>query len=551
MAFGTADSEKMRITSNGSVGIGTTSLNWNYGLLTPLQIRNASIYAYDTYELGIQTNAYYDGSWKYQSTNTNTTFQISLGNGNAIKFNYANSGSAGGTFTWSEAMRITSTGNVGVGVSSLGSWDSTIKAIEVGTTGNFYGGYNSSASVIYLGTNAYYNSGWKYATSLSYKAQLLDAGGGNWHFQNAASGSAGGAITWTSLMKITDAGNLNFYNSTSQLAFYGANNFQINFGMVYNGSNLIATATAGGRIVMTDVGYEFKTFSGVTVGNTVTDASRMKITNEGYVGIGTTSPSVKLEVYDTASSMTNNPGNSQIRASASSTQWLSLGYDTSVNAGFIQSAQSGVAWRPTVLNRMGGNVMIGTGTDNGYKLNVGGSIYAETSIVAQGGMYAGGGIGFQGNLVGDYGYSIGMNSNTQVAGNAWYMQISTSWSNNFRFFYGGTGVGAGSAKAQIDTSGNYSALSDINKKKDIVLSTLGLNEILQLKPSTFKFKDDENEEEQIGFIAQEVKDVIPHAYYEDVEGDDKFIGLKYNAIVPVLVKAIQELKAEIEILKNS
>jgi hypothetical protein len=51
---------------------------------------------------------------------------------------------------------------------------------------------------------------------------------------------------------------------------------------------------------------------------------------------------------------------------------------------------------------------------------------------------------------------------------------------------------------------------------------------------------------ELGFIAQEVKDLIPEAYVES--GD--FIGLNYNAIVAALVKSVQELKAEIETLKN-
>jgi hypothetical protein len=197
-----------------------------------------------------------------------------------------------------------------------------------------------------------------------------------------------------------------------------------------------------------------------------------------------------------------------------------------------------------IILKANGNVTIGTDTDNGYKLNVSGNIYASSNI------YANSSIGATGTIYTDYGYGFALNSNNQVAANGWHFYVSTSFSNNLRFFYGGVGVGQGTARAQIDTSGNYSALSDINKKKDIALSVLGLNEVLQLKPSTFKFKDDVNEEEQLGFIAQEVKDIIPHAYYEDAEGDDKFIGLKYNAIIPVLVKAIQELKAEMDILKQ-
>jgi len=62
--------------------------------------------------------------------------------------------------------------------------------------------------------------------------------------------------------------------------------------------------------------------------------------------------------------------------------------------------------------------------------------------------------------------------------------------------------------------------------------------------------DDESASKELGFIAQEVKEFIPQAYVENGENDEKFIGLNYNSIVAVLVKAVQELKEEIEQLKN-
>ncbi len=283
----------------------------------------------------------------------------------------------------------------------------------------------------------------------------------------------------------------------------------------------------------------------------------------GNVGIGTTSPVWMLEINkDTTSGSTggypaisvNNPnaaGYAGYYFYAGTTQKGGIEYSNSANSfSFYNNGSE----RMRITS--GGNVLIGTTTDNGYKLNVSGSIYSSSSIVSNGSMYAVGGIGSQGGIYIDYGYAYGLNSNTQNAANAWNFYVSSSFSNNIRFFYGGTSVGSGTAKAQIDTSGNYSALSDFNKKKDIALSTLGLAEVMQLKPSTFKFKDDENQIEQIGFIAQEVKDIIPQAYYEDEEGDDKFIGLKQTAFIPVLVKAIQELSAdltsakqEIELLK--
>jgi hypothetical protein len=98
-------------------------------------------------------------------------------------------------------------------------------------------------------------------------------------------------------------------------------------------------------------------------------------------------------------------------------------------------------------------------------------------------------------------------------------------------------------KAQINmTTGVYTPLSDINKKKDFENSTLGLSAILELKPTLYRFKNEDNTNKHLGFIAQEVKDFIPQAYVES----DNFIGLNYNPIVAVLVKAIQELNEKLQ-----
>jgi hypothetical protein len=108
--------------------------------------------------------------------------------------------------------------------------------------------------------------------------------------------------------------------------------------------------------------------------------------------------------------------------------------------------------------------------------------------------------------------------------------------------------GAPSVVATINGgSGAYTALSDINKKKDFEESTIGLNEVLQLKPTLFRFKDaEEGSQKELGFIAQEVKEIIPQAYVEH----DEFIGLSYNPIIAVLTKAIQELKTQNDALQS-
>lgn len=74
----------------------------------------------------------------------------------------------------------------------------------------------------------------------------------------------------------------------------------------------------------------------------------------GNVGIGTTAPGARLQVtadgtFQTWLTGSTNPNNR-----------LYLGYDTTGDFGSIQAITEGVAFRPLVLQRLGGNVGIGT-----------------------------------------------------------------------------------------------------------------------------------------------------------------------------------------------
>ena len=136
--------------------------------------------------------------------------------------------------------------------------------------------------------------------------------------------------------------------------------------------------------------------------------------------------------------------------------------------------------------------------------------------------------------------------NLQNASNGYAFGINTGCT-QFEFFNGGLALIATINGA----TGVYTPLSDVNKKKDFEASTIGLKEVLQLKPTLYRFKDGEDDaEKDLGFIAQEVKEFIPQAYVESGDEDNKFIGLNYNPIVAVLVKAIQEQNQMITSLQN-
>jgi hypothetical protein len=95
-------------------------------------------------------------------------------------------------------------------------------------------------------------------------------------------------------------------------------------------------------------------------------------------------------------------------------------------------------------------------------------------------------------------------------------------------------------------------------KENIIDSPYGLEEILQLQPRKYFRTDDQKEE--IGFIADEVASVIPEivptikkSFFTKKEEDVELIpsGVDYARLTPILVKAIQELKAEFDAYKTT
>jgi hypothetical protein len=125
--------------------------------------------------------------------------------------------------------------------------------------------------------------------------------------------------------------------------------------------------------------------------------------------------------------------------------------------------------------------------------------------------------------------------------------------NNLYISYLGTGTVYSNGGVLTNTNP-----SDANLKENITDLTFGLNEILQLRPVSYDWKNNvANQSTQYGFIAQEVQKVLPQLVtefdsYEDEkrEVSIKRLGLDKDAIFVSLVKAIQELEARIKQLEN-
>jgi hypothetical protein len=95
----------------------------------------------------------------------------------------------------------------------------------------------------------------------------------------------------------------------------------------------------------------------------------------------------------------------------------------------------------------------------------------------------------------------------------------------------------GDTIAQDVTVSELNCLSDRTLKKDIVTMENALDIIQQLRPVKYKWNKQNNEQEHIGFIAQEVEKVIPSIVNQTNTGVK---AIAYQKIIPLLTQGIQE-----------
>jgi len=113
-------------------------------------------------------------------------------------------------------------------------------------------------------------------------------------------------------------------------------------------------------------------------------------------------------------------------------------------------------------------------------------------------------------------------------------------------------AGSGSRTVNASPTGVLSATSDSRLKEEVLAAPLpGLAEIMQLEPRAYKWVDDiekrgENAAVEIGFFADQVKDIIPSAA---PMGNDGYYGFYDRAVIAALTKAVQEQQAIITALE--
>ncbi len=146
-----------------------------------------------------------------------------------------------------------------------------------------------------------------------------------------------------------------------------------------------------------------------------------------------------------------------------------------------------------------------------------------------------------------------------------YIKGGTYNGTNVAYINGDTGTGYFADKVGIATAPATYALSvsgtiasntdvivtsDIRLKNELPDTVQGLEAVDKLRPIKYTLKDDEDENPKthLGFSAQELLDIVPEVVRQ--ADDDGYYSVAYQKLVPVLVKAIQELTEEVRELKK-
>lgn len=164
--------------------------------------------------------------------------------------------------------------------------------------------------------------------------------------------------------------------------------------------------------------------------------------------------------------------------------------------------------------------------------------------------------GYQNTIVGaSAGITLTTGQNNVILG---YGAEPASASSNNNVYLGNTSM------SNLYFSGNIIATSDSRDKTDVVDSTYGVEFIEKLRPVEYTWNrrhlqpgddnDNINGKRRVGLIAQELLEIMPDNENEVLnlvnEDNPERYHVGYNNLIPILVKSVKDLKAEVDTLKQ-
>jgi hypothetical protein len=302
LGFNTNNSEQMRLTSTG-LGIGTSSPT------RKLTVSGSGVFTDGTNDLTV---------WNDGSVGTNGSVNL--------KFN------TNGTLR----ATLDTSGNLGLGVTPSAS---TIAQFEGGSNLILVGRGN-----VYASNNATFNSGWKYISTAV--AALYNISGAEHRWFNAASGTAGNAITFTQAMTLDASGNLLVGKTSPTYAASNRSTFEIN----NTDSSIIALQYGGANgyylQVSSAAGYLWNSANTPLVFGT-NNTERARITSGGdlLLGITTFNTTSGGFAFQPTSAAFFSTGHAT--GTATGTEYANYAYNGAVIGSITQNSTTGVLYNIT------------------------------------------------------------------------------------------------------------------------------------------------------------------------------------------------------------
>ena len=522
----TSKTEAMRIDSSGNVGIGTSIPTEKLSILGGHVSVGDSTGANGTEFLLEGYRELYNAA-KYGNTSIRTTYSTTT-NASDMLFYTA----SGGTNT-AEAMRIDSSGNVGVGTSSPSDYYATELVVDASDEGGI-SVVNGTTETGYLMFADGTSGTDRYSGYLSYD-----------HNVDALTSRSAGYINFmtsggTERMRIDSNGNIAIGGTS-------ASNFS---GYV----TLDLRDTTGGLIDFSEAGAGVYARIQAVVNNSLNifnrqayplilgtnDTERMRIDSSGRVGIGTSSPSAKLEVIHGNVSQ----GNGVTFGRTASQSWDFWG-DSGANVLYSKgnfaiigtSDSQDLSFRTNNTDRMridtSGNVLINQSSSN--------LTYGKLQVSA-GGETAG-----FGGIVGFFDTDGSVASSNLIQLLAFSGDTDATGGQFIRFSDSNSTMG--SVSAASGTTVSYNTSSDRRMKENIVDASSQLDVINNIQIREFDWI--KNGHHEVGVIAQELNEVIPNVVQEGGEDvNEEPWGVDYGKLTPYLIKAMQEQQTIINDLKT-
>jgi hypothetical protein len=392
-------------------------------------------------------------------------------------------------------------GNLGLGVTPS-AWGSNFKAQQLGNYGAFIAAQTNQPQV-HIGANAFYNgTNWTYINNSQATRYYQASGSHVWE----TAGAGTGTITFTQAMTLDASGNLGVGSTNPSVTGYGkAVRLQGTGNAAYEVTDgtvtTVMVSTAGSLgVVRTDSNHP------LVFGTNGTE--RMRIDTSGRLIVGASSATGSNQV--------------EIQTGLTNGLWVQTGSISSSNyiADFRNGSNTPVlqltADNTTLVN---GNLLVGTTSGTSYKLNLKTSAASQSAIGTAG---TSGDTAFQSILISKFDND------------------STTSQNFIQFQINNGGANCGKITANGANTAAFGSTSDQRVKENIVELPSQLANIMALRPVEFDYLESYGGGHQIGFIAQEVKEVYPDVISED-DSPQKIMSITgWSKTEARLVKAIQE-----------